>query len=353
MQTHKIDFRVLALFTIFLAGPALFQTAYAFGTCDAGSMPVAINSTSGPRTLVAGKESFFKVVAPSDGLLTISPLSNVTMYVQLYDKDCISVSNKTYGAFLSQTVSPGIYYVAISPASSAALGNYKIQVEGDFTTDDRGVSCASATAARSAIEPGLIGPYGDRDFFQVKLAAPGRLVTGVQSNLTLYAQVFDKNCVPVSTQTYGGSIDKTFSSGIYYVGVRSAVSSNSKGSYNLLLSGNIVKPVGTCNGKLATLSGTNGNDVIQGTAGNDVIQAFGGNDVILGLAGNDVVCGGVGDDVLQGADGVDKLFGDAGNDILQGGDKNDALDGGIGVDICDGGAQTDTATTCEVKNLVP
>jgi hypothetical protein len=271
------------------------------------------------------------------------------MYAQLYDKDCISVSGKTYGAFLSQTVSPGIYYVAISPVGT--LGSYKIQVEGDFTADDRGVSCASATAARSAIEPGLIGPYGDRDFFQVKLSVPGRLITGIQSNLTLYAQVFDKNCVPVSGETYGGSIDKIFSSGIYYVGVR-AVSSG-KGTYNLLLSGNIVKPVGTCNGKLATLSGTNGNDVIQGTAGNDVIQAFGGNDVILGLAGNDVICGGVGDDVLQGGDGVDILFGDAGNDILQGGDKNDALNGGIGVDICDGGAQTDTATTCEVKNLVP
>src|SRR3989442_11159085 len=59
----------------------------------------------------------------------------------------------------------------------------------------------------------------------------------------------------------------------------------------------------TCVGldeRLATIVGTEGDDVIVGTSGDDVIQALGGNDVIDGGDGNDLICGGAGDDVIYG-----------------------------------------------------
>ena len=61
-----------------------------------------------------------------------------------------------------------------------------------------------------------------------------------------------------------------------------------------------------CQGQVATIVGTNGNNIINGTSGNDVIHGLGGNDIIKGKGGNDVICGG---------DGADEAHGDGGDDI--------------------------------------
>lgn len=145
----------------------------------------------------------------------------------------------------------------------------------------------------------------------------------------------------------------------------------------------------SCSGLLATIIGTEGNDILWGTPGDDVIVGLGGNDVIHGLGGNDAICGGDGNDVLNGGDGNDILLGGAGNDVLNagsgnntmdggdgndvlnGGDGNDTLvggagndalhagggndtmDGGDGHDACNGGSGTDTAVRCEATSGVP
>ena len=44
----------------------------------------------------------------------------------------------------------------------------------------------------------------------------------------------------------------------------------------------------------ATITGTDGNDLIRGTDGPDVILAGPGDDVIWGLGGDDLICGGTG-----------------------------------------------------------
>ncbi|MGZ5214522.1 MAG: hypothetical protein ACXWEN_12345, partial [Actinomycetota bacterium] len=44
-------------------------------------------------------------------------------------------------------------------------------------------------------------------------------------------------------------------------------------------------PTPTCQGQVATIVGTPGDDVITGTPGNDVIVGLGGNDVINGMGG--------------------------------------------------------------------
>lgn len=88
----------------------------------------------------------------------------------------------------------------------------------------------------------------------------------------------------------------------------------------------------TCDGRPATIVGTQGNDKIQGTRGPDVIVGLGGNDTIHGGGGADVICGGLGADRLYGGPGHDRLFSGANRPgVLT--DKFDLLQGGPGDDL--------------------
>ncbi len=62
-----------------------------------------------------------------------------------------------------------------------------------------------------------------------------------------------------------------------------------------------------CQGKRATIVGTQGPDEITGTPRRDVIAALGGNDKVRGLAGADLICGGKGHDKLLGGPGLDRI----------------------------------------------
>src|SRR2546426_12503069 len=69
------------------------------------------------------------------------------------------------------------------------------------------------------------------------------------------------------------------------------------------LAGTARAQVVTCVGieeRVATIVGTEGNDLITGTSGDDVIQALGGNDQIDGGDGDDLICGGARDDSSYG-----------------------------------------------------
>jgi Ca2+-binding RTX toxin-like protein len=111
----------------------------------------------------------------------------------------------------------------------------------------------------------------------------------------------------------------------------------------------------------ATITGTNGPDIIEGTPEADTISALGGDDTVRGLGGDDVISGGDGADTLAGDDGndrtsggnggdhitggagIDRLTGEAGSDTLDGGDGRDTvLSGGDGSDTVLGGAGNDT-----------
>lgn len=102
-----------------------------------------------------------------------------------------------------------------------------------------------------------------------------------------------------------------------------------------------------CDGRKATIVGTDGDDVIHGTAGPDVIWGGPGNDVIYGGLGNDIICGGAGDDLIHGGRGndwidggrgTDRVFGDLGDDTVLGGPGNrDEVSGGLGIDTVNGG----------------
>ncbi len=111
-----------------------------------------------------------------------------------------------------------------------------------------------------------------------------------------------------------------------------------------------------CDGVVATIVGTEGNDRIEGTEGPDVIQALGGNDYINGLGGDDIICGATGTDKIVGGSGNDVAFGGGGNDDIGGRIGDDQLLGGAGDDVlagdngrdgCDGGEGKNTLRWCE------
>ncbi|NNE73633.1 MAG: calcium-binding protein [Acidimicrobiales bacterium] len=108
-----------------------------------------------------------------------------------------------------------------------------------------------------------------------------------------------------------------------------------------------------CNGQLATITGTSGDDVIYGTPGRDVINAFAGNDTIYGYRGNDVICGGNGNDIIRGGKGNDLVIGGNGVDQIRGGLDDDDLRGTNGTGSISGGGGVDrcvraaTITQCE------
>ena len=98
-------------------------------------------------------------------------------------------------------------------------------------------------------------------------------------------------------------------------------------------SGSVGAAVPKCDGRPATIVGTNGNDTIKGTPGADVIVAKGGKDKVDGRGGADRICGGGGNDIIKGSRGNDRLFGDG------------------GTDDCRQGSGTGPLVTCEAADL--
>ena len=93
---------------------------------------------------------------------------------------------------------------------------------------------------------------------------------------------------------------------------------------------------------MATISGTENDDVLNGSKGDDTMDGGVGDDILNGGAGSDTLNGGEGDDALHGGAGDDILLGGEGNDTLVGGGGNDDLTGESGDDILNGGGGNDT-----------
>ncbi|MBV9870233.1 MAG: hypothetical protein JO214_06395, partial [Frankiaceae bacterium] len=110
-----------------------------------------------------------------------------------------------------------------------------------------------------------------------------------------------------------------------------------------------------CHGKIATIVGTAGSDVLHGTAGDDVIAALGSQDFVDGRGGDDLICGGDGDDHLNGNAGNDVLYG--GKDRVYDNDGElqrvgDSLRGGPGNDAFHLGRDTRPADEIVPDSLV-
>ena len=76
---------------------------------------------------------------------------------------------------------------------------------------------------------------------------------------------------------------------------------------------------------MATINGTNRDDVLDGTGNADTMEGGDGNDILRGLGGDDTLYGNAGDDELEGGPGADALNGG------QGADTASYLDSNVGV----------------------
>src|SRR3972149_5371838 len=85
-----------------------------------------------------------------------------------------------------------------------------------------------------------------------------------------------------------------------------------------------------CDGFVATIIGTSGDDLIDGTPEDNVIMGLDGNDIINGNGGNDIVCSGSGSDVVTTGSGNDYLHGEGGADTFHAGDGNNTIDADLG-----------------------
>ncbi|MGH2805816.1 MAG: calcium-binding protein, partial [Actinomycetota bacterium] len=81
-----------------------------------------------------------------------------------------------------------------------------------------------------------------------------------------------------------------------------------------LMAPSIAHAATTCDGRTATIEGTDENDEFTGTSDVDVIAGLGGDDEITALEGNDVICAGAGRDFVAGGPGDDVVLGGAGSD---------------------------------------
>lgn len=122
----------------------------------------------------------------------------------------------------------------------------------------------------------------------------------------------------------------------------------------------LAQAVPTCNGKVATIVGTDDGETIIGTKYPDVIWAGGGDDIVSGGSGADTICGGDGSDYLNGGKGPDwidggygddEIAGGLGDDKLQGDLDNDLFWGNEGVDTCDGGVGQDGVPEMDCETM--
>jgi len=106
-----------------------------------------------------------------------------------------------------------------------------------------------------------------------------------------------------------------------------------------------------CDGRKATIVGSDKSQTMFGTNRDDVIVARGGVDRIFSGAGDDVICAGTGNDIIDGGAGRDRIFGESGNDEIKGARGKDLLDGGAGEDACYPAAGGDRVVRCEEADL--
>lgn len=94
------------------------------------------------------------------------------------------------------------------------------------------------------------------------------------------------------------------------------------------------RAVDPCDATVATVEGTDGNNLIFGASGADVIVTGDGTNVVFARSGDDIVTGGAGNDLV---------FAGNDDDTVDGGDGYDHVNGGPGDDSC---VNAESVTSC-------
>jgi VCBS repeat-containing protein len=263
-----------------------------------------------------------------DGTITYSPLASAT-----------GTDTFTYGLSNGGQEAPSIrrqHAIVIDEGEDTATVTITIRPaqqpnNAPIAADDSASTTAGVPVTVTV--PGVLGNDSDPDghvITAVLVAGPGHGTVTLDPN---------------GTFTYNPAAGFTGNDTFTYQASDGLLLSNiAKVTIGVSLDGNGEPPPVApqmCEGVLATIVGTAGDDIIVGTPGTDVIVGLGGNDRINGVGGHDHICGGDGNDLLQGGSGRDRLVGGEGLDRLYGGSGIDRLYGGPGNDFLRGDASDD------------
>ncbi|CAN5451002.1 hypothetical protein BH10PSE7_BH10PSE7_08030 [soil metagenome] len=121
----------------------------------------------------------------------------------------------------------------------------------------------------------------------------------------------------------------------------------------ILSSSGVADLTGATINAIEEFRGSSGNDKLTfaGVTSGQTINTLAGLDTVTGSDGNDVVDGGAGNDNLSGGDGDDQVTGGSGSDRASGGDGDDVLVGGAGRDALFGGEGADTFRFAIVSDI--
>ena len=249
-----------------------------------------------------------------------------------------------------------IYY-ARRPTAGSEMDIYRAAANGTGTPTPLLDASSSANEFQPEVSPDgkqicfTRGPFGSNDADVVVVNVDG---SGNPREVSPVDDGVGGNPNPLADYDCGWSPNGkkiAFTRGAFGTGQLEFVNASGAGGFQLYgnnsgtFDGNVDwAPVpGECDGKPATIAGTQFNDELVGTPKKDVIVGFEGKDKIKGKGGKDRICGGKGNDTLSGIKGRDRLFGGQGNDDLNGGPQRD---------FCDGGPGNDAAESCEKRRRV-
>ncbi|WP_412093206.1 cadherin-like domain-containing protein [Crocosphaera watsonii WH 8501] len=257
----------------------------------------------------------------SNGILTNN---NNGTFTYTPDQGFIGTDSFTYTVTDGQKTSTATAQITVS--GIVQDGNFSA-INGDFTRN-------SGTTLSSHAGQGWIQPRGhkwSKDTVKEWAYADNSGALGLtqviaSNNITQGLQTISFDGVNIGTdntlrlQVYG--ID--FGSGYEYIALRFVTGGVSdpdtefQAIDNVFIgnSANSSVPVEGTITQVNTITGTDGQDILDGTSEDDLIEGNDGNDTLTGNAGNDDLRGGIGDDILRGGAGDDNLRGGSGNDIF-------------------------------------
>jgi|GEM_PF-2580961 len=306
----------------------------------------AVSVTSGNRAPTAGDDAYTTLVNTPLNVPAPGVLSN-----DADDRgDTLTAGSATDPASGTVALNPDGSFTYTPDAGFAGADTFT------YTATDQGGANDTATVTVTVgATPGNTPPVANFDYYStvrnvaITVPAPGVLGNDTDADgdtLTVISATTAPNSGNTVTMNPDGSFTFTPAPGISgSTYIRYIVSDGRGGTDEGFVTITIDPDPRECGQdyppKLATIVGTEGDDVLVGTRGPDIITGLGGNDTITGLGGNDIICGGAGNDDIDGGAGNDSIEGGDGNDHLVGGAGDDFILGGAGDDDIDGGRNND------------
>jgi Ca2+-binding RTX toxin-like protein len=276
-------------------------------------------------------ESFFAVFDSSNGELTVRGAGDrfiqggTTQDVVSHDKIVVSSNGPTTTVTVTvDTNFPGDMFPGV-PGSGAGKRTFTnsfptANIKSLRLLSDDGNDDITVSGAFPKVEKFLMQGGAGHDKFSLNVNMPNAVDVVIEGN------------GGKDTITVKGTFVKTFTN--------PAVHGND--------GNDIINLLGAA-GTGFTVTGGQGNDLIDGSNGPDFLQGGTDQDTIRGHGGEDGILGGDGNDTLDGGNGNDTVVGENGSDTLRGGGNDDLVVGGFTIvagdfsaDTLDGDAGNDT-----------